>query len=220
MKKIISSFLASTIAATSLIGAPQAVVFDFGGVLTGEPNREIIISFLRESFDLSRADFERVNEEKRLAIKQGKTDEEFWISYAQEKGIKLPSNWGESFKAVMKDGIGINQEMFALVQQLKERHIPVALLSNIDERLARIIREIGFYEPFDPCILSFEIGVEKPDLKAYEFLLTKLALPAKEIVFIDDLPENIESAQKLGIDAILFESPEQIRSALRQRGAL
>ncbi len=103
----------------------------------------------------------------------------FWISYAKNQGIKLPYNWASSFKSVMKDSIGINSAMYALVDELKEQHISIALLSNIDERLSKLIREFGLYEPFNPCLLSCEIGIEKPDLKAYELLLTRLNLPAK-----------------------------------------
>jgi HAD superfamily hydrolase (TIGR01509 family) len=110
--------------------------------------------------------------------------------------------------------------MYTLVNQLKEQKIPVGLLSNIDERLSKLIRDFGLYEPFNPCLLSCEIGIEKPDLKAYEFLLTQLKLPAEEIVFIDDRPENIEAAKAVGLDAILFESELQLRGELAKRRAL
>ncbi len=220
MKKILFSLIASTFTAASLISAPQAIVFDFGGVMTGEPNREAVITFIRQSFHFSVDEFEKVNQEKRLAVKQGKTDEEFWISYAKNKGIELPQNWTTSFRSVMKDAIGINPEMYALVDQLKEQKIPVALLSNIDERLSKLIRDFGLYEPFNPCLLSCEIGIEKPDLKAYELLLTKLNLQAKEVIFVDDRPENIESAKTIGLDAILFESEQQLRNELSRRGVL
>lgn len=220
MKKILFSLIASTFTAASLISAPQAIVFDFGGVMTGEPNREAVISFIRQSFHFSADEFEKVNQEKRLAVKQGKTDEEFWVSYAKNKGIKLPQNWTISFRSVMKDAIGINPEMYALVDQLKERKISVALLSNIDERLSKLIRDFGLYEPFNPCLLSCEIGIEKPDLKAYELMLTKLNLQAKEVIFVDDRPENIESAKAIGLDAILFESEQQLRNELNRRGIL
>lgn len=110
--------------------------------------------------------------------------------------------------------------MYALVDQLKEQQIPVALLSNIDERLSKLIRDFGLYEPFEPCLLSCEIGVEKPDLKAYELLVKTLNLPAKDVVFIDDRPENVEAAKTIGLDAILFESEQQLRNELNIRGAL
>jgi len=220
MKKTISSLIASILITTSLIAAPQAIVFDFGGVLTGEPNREAVITFIRQSFHFSAEEFEKINQEKRLAVKQGKTDEEFWIAYAKNKGIKLPANWSASFRSVMKDAIGVNPEMYALVGQLKEQQIPVALLSNIDDRLSKLIRDFGLYEPFKPCLLSCEIGVEKPDLKAYELLLKTLNLPAKDVVFIDDRLENVEAAKTIGLDAILFESEQQLRTDLITRGAL
>ncbi len=206
--------------ATSLFGAPQAVVFDFGGVLTGEPDREAVVQFIRQSFQFSAEKFEKINEEKRAALKEGKTDEEFWLSYAKSKGIALPANWAVSFRSVLEKSIGVNPVMYALVNELKAEKIPVALLSNIDERLSKLIRSFGFYEPFDPCFLSCEIGIHKPDLKAFEFLVKELKLPAKEIVFIDDKLENVEAAKKVGLDAILFQSEQQLRSELKTRGAL
>jgi epoxide hydrolase-like predicted phosphatase len=221
MKKILSSLITlSFTVAASLMAISQAIVFDFGGVMTGEPNREAVITFICQSFCFSKEEFEKVNQEKRLAVKQGKTDEEFWISYAKNKGIQLPDNWGLSFKSVMRDAIGINPEMYILVNQLKEQHISIALLSNIDERLSKLIRDFGLYEPFNPCLLSCEIDAEKPDLKAYELLLTQLNLPPKEVLFIDDRLENIESAKTMGFDAILFESEQQLRNELRKRGIL
>lgn len=220
MKKALFSFIASMSTAISLTATTQAVVFDFGGVMTGEPNREAVVVFLQESLHLTKSQFEKANQEKRLAVKEGKTDEEFWISYADEHAIILPADWGASFKAVMRDAIGINPKMYDLVDELKERNIPVAMLSNIDKRLARLIRDYGLYESFDPCLLSFEIGYAKPDPRAYRVLIAELNFPAQDIVFIDDLPENIASAKKVGIDAIRFLSEDQIRQELIQRGVL
>lgn len=202
---------------TCLSAAPQAIVFDFGGVLTGMANREIIIDFLRDSFQLSPAEFDRVNKKKRLAIQNGKTDEEFWLEYAREEGIALPKGWALKFNALMIEGIGINPVMFELVDQLKQFY-QVALLSNIDHRLARIIRNGGFYDPFEPCLLSCELGLSKPDPKIFEVLLKHLELPAEDVIFIDDKVENVISAKKAGIDAIVFESHDQLVRELEQRG--
>lgn len=213
MKKLICLLLA----ATSLYAAPQTIVFDFGGVMTGEPNREAVVEFLCASFQLTPSEFEKANLEKRQAMKLGKTDEEFWINFAHEKVIALPRNWSQQFKSVMKDAIGINPEMYVLVSELKEKQVPIALLSNIDERLSKLIREFGLYEPFNPCLLSCEIGAEKPNARAYEILLEKLDLPSAEIIFIDDREENVEAAKKLGLDAILFQSSGQIRQELKKR---
>ena len=93
----------------------------------------------------------------------------------------------------------------------------VGLLTNSDGQFTSVLRDCGVYQPFDPCLISSEIDVRKPDLKAYELLLLKLNLPAGEVIFIDDRAENIEAAKKLGLDGILFKSHQQLEKELIQR---
>lgn len=107
--------------------------------------------------------------------------------------------------------------MYTLVCELKNRGLCVGMLSNIDNRLANMIRSFGLYEPFHPCLLSCEIGFEKPDTQSYACLIQALNLAPHEIVFIDDRVENIVAARKMGIDAILFKSQKQIERELSRR---
>lgn len=217
MKKVLFCFVSMLLSTVSLLAATQAVVFDFGGVMTGKPNKDVVICFLRDTFQLSESEFETLNLEKRQAVMAGKRDEDFWLDYANQKGTVLPANWTDAYKTVVKEAIGVNSEMYALVAELKAKQVPVALLSNVDGRLATLIREYGLYEPFNPCLLSYEMGATKPDLKAYEILIKEMNLPASDIVFIDDRKENVEAAKKMGLDAILFRSPNQVRLALHKR---
>lgn len=194
-----------------------AIVFDFGGVMTKDPNKEAIVQFLQETFRLSSEEFQQVNRLKREAVKMGKTDEEFWLNYAQENQIDLPEDWPKTFKLTLKNNLGANPQMYDLVAHLKANNHQVALFSNIDNRLADLIREFGFYDPFDPCILSCEIMLQKPDPKAYEIMIERIGKPAEQILFIDDKLENIEAARALGIDGIHFESIDQLKLELAQR---
>ena len=220
MKKIILCLVALIVASQGLLAAPKAVVFDFGGVMTGEPNRQAVIDFIQESLHLSSAEFEKASRDKRSAVALGKTDEEFWVEFAEKKGVLLPDDWSGSFNSVLKNAIGVNPEMDALVDQLKASKMTVGMLSNIDKRLAALIAEFGFYTPFEPCLLSCDIGFEKPDPKIYQVLIAEMKLAPEEIIFIDDKEENISAAQAVGIDGILFESTDQIRRELISRGAL
>lgn len=219
MKSLIFT-LFCTFVAVFLIATPEVVVFDFGGVMTGEQNRSAIVNFICESFHFSETEFEQANLEKRAALKQGMTDAEFWLAYSKKNHIQLPSRWEQSFKEVMKSSIGINTKMYNLVEELKAVNIRVALLSNIDERLSKIVREFGLYQPFNPCLLSCEIGIEKPDPRAFEFLLRELNVESTAVIFIDDKHENVDAAKLLGLDAILFESEQQLRDDLVKRGLL
>lgn len=216
---LLAAFAAPSIAPQAL-GPPRAVVFDFGGVMTGESRRESVVEFLSATFGFTSEEFQQVNREKRQALQEGKTDVEFWLQYAQEHGVSLATEWVEDFNSVLRDAIGVLPEMYALVDQLKAKNVTVALLSNIDARLASLLRGFGFYEPFAPCLLSCELGVEKPDLRIYEILLEKMSLPAQDILFIDDKSENVEAARELGIDALLFTNQEALQEELAIRNLI
>lgn len=174
---------------------PKAVVFDFGGVMTKQKDRNAI--------------FESIGKK----IEAGSRP----IQSAKKKPSTIRN---ESFTNVLKEVIGLDPEMYTLVEELKNQGIIIALFSNIESSSAKIAQEAGFYLPFDLCFLSYQMGVEKPDLKAYEILLQSLNLPPSDILFIDDLQENVESAKRLGIDALLFHSVEELRKELSDRGIL
>ena len=80
------TLLFSVFTSATLLASTQAVVFDFGGVMTNEPNRQVVVDFLRQSFQLSETEFEEANLQKKQALKEGLTDAEFWVAYAS-KGI-------------------------------------------------------------------------------------------------------------------------------------
>lgn len=204
---------------TSLMAAPKAVVFDWGNVLAYE-DRNVVVKFMCDTLNLSESEFETANLEKRKAVKEGRSDVDFWIEFAHAKAMALPSDWPLSYKEALKASVGADPEMFALIEELKEKKIQTGLLSNINDRYTKLIRDFGFYDPFKPCLLSCEIGLEKPHPEAYSALLEAIQLAPDEIVFIDDKTENVEAAKKMGIDAIVFESPAQIRKELSSRDLL
>lgn len=201
----------------SLFGQTKAVVFDFGGVLA-YPNRAPIFTFLTETLNISEEEIAKTKKDREKAFQKGIEEKEFWLQLANSRNVTLPKNWSLQFDQKMHESLGIDNAMFDLVAALKTKPIIVGMLSNIDSKHAHYIRKQGYYQPFVPCVLSCDIGVEKPAMEAYQKLLEHFSIPAEEIVFIDDLPENIEAAKKAGIDAILFESVDQIKNELAQRG--
>jgi putative hydrolase of the HAD superfamily len=54
----------------------------------------------------------------------------------------------------------------------------------------------------------------KPDPDIFEHLRARFAIDFTESVFIDDLPRNVASAQRLGLAAIQFESTAQCEREL------
>ena len=56
-----------------------------------------------------------------------------------------------------------------------------------------------FKNAFEQFYLSHEINFRKPDVEIYEFVLNENDLIAEETLFVDDLKENTDSADTLGI---------------------
>lgn len=204
----------------NLLASNKVVVFDFGGVLTKETDRQTVVNFFCDTFNLSEEEFLKINKERRQLDPDSADYIKFWESYAKRNTISLPKGWQLVFLSVYKRSVCINQDMFALVDRLKQKKIKVGLLSNIDINHARLLKHIGYYKPFDPCLLSCEMGIEKPNPKAFQILINHLRIPAKDIIFIDDNSNNVKSATDLGIDAILFQSKDQLEKELSKRQLL
>ncbi|KAM9998823.1 hypothetical protein ACTFIY_009608 [Dictyostelium cf. discoideum] len=194
----------------------KAVVFDYGGVLAIPDNR-VLSQFFCNLFQITEEELQSAKIEKKAS---SKTSEEFWAEFALEKSIAFPKEWKKLYKEAILQSLGVNEEMYSMIHKLKKRGIKVAVFSNMEERYAQNMLEYGLLAPFDLHLFSFEIGVKKPNPAAYQSLLQKIELPAKDIIFIDDTIENVVAAKEAGIDAIIFTSKEQVEKELQERDVL
>ena len=192
------------------------LVFDFGGVIA-EADNDVLFAYLERALHLSRSEVVQVIERLRASRLQGVLEDQFWKDYALSANITLPENWMESLDAVKQSAVRPNQRMIELVKKLKSFGYRVALLSNVQKHQAKIVRDKGLYLYFDPLLFSCEIGVEKPNIEAYQILLQRLHAKANECIMIDDSPENIQAAQRIGMGTILFQSVESFQAELKRR---
>jgi epoxide hydrolase-like predicted phosphatase len=61
----------------------------------------------------------------------------------------------------------------------------------------------------DVLVYSYEVGIEKPDRRIYEFACERPGVRPSEVVFLDDLETNVAAARRLGMRAVLFQSTAQ-----------
>jgi HAD superfamily hydrolase (TIGR01509 family) len=66
-------------------------------------------------------------------------------------------------------------------------------------------------------IISFQHQLLKPEPQIYRELLEGYGLHGEECLFIDDVPANVEGARRMGIKAILYQSPNQLHNELLGR---
>jgi putative hydrolase of the HAD superfamily len=101
--------------------------------------------------------------------------------------------------------LDLPEERLKTIKKLKDNH-KIFLLSNTNSIHINALKEqlgnkkwIAFCELFDKMYLSHELGLRKPDVKIFEHILNEQKLKAEEVFFVDDSPQHIISAKKIGI---------------------
>ncbi len=214
MKTLISAFF---LLISSLVAEPKAIIFDFGGVMTGELNQTVLPKWLLETCSLSEEDFANGRKARRLS---DTPDKVFWRSWAEKNGISLSDSFEKEFNEALRESINPNESMYNLVDKITRKGIQVGMLSNINKRHGELVRDLGLYAPFKPCLLSYQTKLDKPTREAYEHLIKTLKISKKYILFVDDKKLNCDDAQKAGLDTILFTSYEDFIEELAERGVL
>ena len=94
---------------------------------------------------------------------------------------------------------------------------PVPAL-HAQQRITRAARvpgaDIRALLDFQSFLTSCYLGQVKPDEDIYRNALGIAGCDAREGIFIDDRPVNVETALKLDLQAIRFENLDQLRAAL------
>ena len=99
--------------------------------------------------------------------------------------------------------------------------MPCYALTNMERETYPLRRErFDFLSWFDGTVVSAFEGVAKPDPAIFELLLDRFGLTASDTVFVDDSDANVRAARSLGMQAIEFDSPDQLRRALQDAGLL
>ncbi len=123
------------------------------------------------------------------------------------------------FADAWQDIFSLNTEVARIIAELDNNGTTLILGSNTNPLHARQFRHqfADLLTRFDHLVLSFEIGHAKPSPAFFQACLQRAGLPPSQCLFIDDLPENIESARQCGLDSILYQNPQALLSALSAR---
>lgn len=99
------------------------------------------------------------------------------------------------------------------------RDYPLILLSNTNAIHFEMIQEnYPILRHFRDLVLSYKVGAMKPSPLIYQAAIEKAGCRPEECFFTDDIAEYVAGAREQGIDAVQFQSADQIRNELRARG--
>ncbi len=106
----------------------------------------------------------------------------------------------------------VNEEVLEAIQRIKSKGHTVVCASNTYKDHYEIVKEMGVLRLFDHCFVSHEMGLCKPAKQFFEFILDETEFDTKYSFFIDDLEENINSSQALGITSIWYKDDLSLKA--------
>ena len=193
----------------------RAVFFDFGGVLTTSV-WDSFAAFLRsEGLDpetiknLFRHDPEALADLRGLETGE-LTEGEFETKFGRRLGLKDPEGLIDSMFAGMQP----NDEMVAACKQIRAAGMLTGLISNswsTDHYDRDLLAEL-----FDASVISAEVHMHKPQPEIYRLAAERLAVLPEECIFVDDLQENCEGAEAVGMTAVRHRNAAETISRLTE----
>jgi putative hydrolase of the HAD superfamily len=195
----------------------DTIIFDLGNVLL-EVHEQRGVERLAARTGKTGAEIEAYLRSKPHAteLALGKlTRRQFFRTVARDLAL---SGAYEDFAVIWSEIFEPIEPMISLAKNLKAR-VTRLILSNTNAiHMDYIFEHYPWIHEFDAHVLSYEVGMLKPDTAIFQHALDKYRLTAARAVFIDDLSANVEGARRLGMCAIQFESAEQVRQELTKLG--
>ena len=197
----------------------EAVIWDFGGVLTTSPfeafaryerERGLPKDFIR-NINASNPD----NNAWALFERSECTLDEFDRLFAAEAAALGHAVPGRDIIELLSGDI--RPEMVEALKRCKARAKVGCITNNVSagegagmarsHDKAAAVQEI--MSLFDHVIESSKVGIRKPDPRIYEMACNALGVSAASSVYLDDLGINLKPARALGMTTIKVVTPEQ-----------
>jgi putative hydrolase of the HAD superfamily len=195
----------------------DAVIFDFGGVLT-EPVMPMIdrvaIPGLPSSAvrELLMGDYGQVGsqhpwhrlERGEITLHEYKRLTRQAAMRLGSTGDELPFLSGSELPLAM-----VRDSMIDLVKRVRRAGLKTAILTN-NIREFRDWRDLVNADSLvDIVVDSCEVGMRKPDRRIFDLTLDRLGVAADRAAFLDDMPVNVEGAERAGLIGVLVPSDER-----------
>jgi putative hydrolase of the HAD superfamily len=193
----------------------KAVITDFDGVLrhwNNDKTRKVEADCKLEFGTLSRICF---SEDLLQPAITGKSTFESWVNSVRERlikayGLGVAEHYVEAW---LTADYSIDYD---LIKQYRELfpETRLVLATNATSRLPLELRNAKLDLAFDSVYNSSAMGVAKPKTLYFQAMLMSMGFTAKEVIFIDDSPANVQAAKSLGITSCLYNGRSELLESL------
>ncbi|MEK7088671.1 MAG: HAD-IA family hydrolase [Patescibacteria group bacterium] len=138
----------------------------------------------------------------------------YWEPCLKEWNINFTEKefWDYWFKAEIP-----SEKMIIFAKKLKEKGKKVIILSNnFKERALYYDHYPWVHNVVDKVYFSWQTGFIKPDIRAWELVLSENNLKVNECIYFDDKEENLEAAESIGIKSFLFTTEAELEEIVNK----
>jgi 2-haloacid dehalogenase len=197
----------------------KTVIFDLGGVLI-DWNPDYLYKTIFDSEEEMKWFYDNIctpdwNEEQDAGRDLNEATEMLVKKFPEhEHNIRAYySRWEEMLKGPIHDTVEIFKELKA------SNFYQILALTNWSHQTFPIALErFDFLHWFDGKVVSGEEKTRKPFLDIYEMVISRYNVDPASAVYIDDNARNLVPARELGMAAIHFKNPAQLREELKTLG--
>ena len=181
----------------------KAIIFDCFGVLTTDTWQAFLDNLPPE------ANIEEARDAHR-AYNMGLIDKE-------ETAHRIKDATGKGFtevEDVFQSEVAKNVALLECIREYKKRY-KIGLLSNVATPwITESFLTNEEQELFDAMVLSYEVGITKPDPRIFHIMCERLGVKPEETVLVDDLERYTTAARDVGMQAVTYENLMQTKQQL------
>ena len=180
----------------------KLILFDWGNIVeshsTGFSNRDAWDKLFREcGYTSEEQVFEQLGKYRLSTLRNRNEFEEVFNQMKNDFNLNTTYDEFISIYNNVFDNIDYYPEVADYEHSLKDKCY-IGILSDLTifdkERLNKQVD----LSKYDYVFLSFELGMKKPEDNIYEYVMEHVPFNKKDILFIDDRENNIDTAKRMG----------------------
>ena len=201
----------------------EAVIFDYGGVLSttpfagiaeyerkmGYPERSLAQLLFGKGASPQGPTDDSPDHDWHLLETGRLTLDEFHerLVGRSEAALGQPLDLGDYAQFLRELGVGVHWMMVHRIRELRTEGYRTAILTNNVKEWGRYWKSSIPLDLFDEIVDSCDVGLRKPDPAIYRLTCERLKVAPEAAVFLDDTRRHVEGARQVGLHAILVRDP-------------
>ena len=178
----------------------RILLLDMYGVIIKE-SKGYFIPYTFEHFD--KKEQERLTKafwEEHLFTKAGNGD----LSSDEFLSLLGYPNPTETMQDYLTHFLTFDQDFLPFAKENYKKYDFVLLSNDVKEWSRYLLKLHGLEKYFKDCIISGEIHMRKPESRIFIYAIERIKCNPQECIFVDNSVKNLNAAQKIGINPVLF----------------